>query len=74
MFYILLSPYKNGVKVNKKNLPIIIIYMEINGLKYHYFYLEGKKFKIYKRSDNSVKNHFYSTLRKAFRGLNKYIS
>jgi len=25
------------------------------------------------RSDNSIKNHFYSTLRKAFRGVNRYI-
>lgn len=26
------------------------------------------------RSDNSIKNHFYSTLRKAFRSINRYIT
>jgi hypothetical protein len=35
---------------------------------------EGKVYKIlYFRSDNGVKNHFYSRLRKALRKLNKII-
>ena len=46
--------------------------LEINGLLFLKNYQEGI-FKLSIRTDNCVKNHFYSKLRKAIRKLNKII-
>ena len=46
--------------------------MEISGQSYLKSYPEGKNKKL-SRTDNCVKNHFYSKLRKAIRKLNKTI-
>ncbi len=35
--------------------------------------MSGRYVQIYGRTDNCVKNHFYSNLRKAIRKLNKFI-
>lgn len=48
-------------------------------LLFHYHDLHGNKWAriaqyLPRRSDNCIKNHFYSTLRKAFRGVNRYIT
>lgn len=60
---------------NKKKISSFncITFMAIVGLKSHTSCQESKK--IYRlRSDNCIKNHFYCTLRKAFRRINRFIS
>lgn len=46
--------------------------MGINGKTSHSSYLEG--FSIYYfRTDNDIKNHFYSTIRRGLRRINKFL-
>ena len=46
---------------------------EINGLKFQNFYQEGNYLILY-RTDNSIKNHFYSKLRKYIRKILKQLN
>jgi hypothetical protein len=49
-----------------------MIKLEIDGLKLSKNLLEGNDFSNY-RTDNQIKNHFHSKLRKGIRKLNKCI-
>ncbi len=46
---------------------------ETNGKKYLNYCLEGNRIFKYFRTDNTIKNHFYSTLRRALRRINKIL-
>jgi hypothetical protein len=49
--------------------------METNGRIYHDYYPDGTKnyiiYSFFYRTDNDIKNHFYSTLRRSLRRINK---
>lgn len=45
----------------------------INGNRFRNYCLEGIYYLIKFRTDNTIKNHFYSTLRRALRRINKIL-
>ena len=47
--------------------------VETNGQLFQNYYLEGKIINYFNRTDNSIKNHFYSTLRRSLRRINKHV-
>lgn len=47
--------------------------VETNGQLFQNYYLAGKKLYYINRTDNSIKNHFYSTLRRSLRRINKHV-
>ena len=66
----------NEQKKKINNCFKLIKNMEINGRTLHNCFLEGKffiKVIIIIRTDNAIKNHFYSTLRRSLRRINKYL-
>ena len=47
--------------------------MAINGQRFPGSYLDGIYLFSYLRTDNAIKNHFYSTLRRSLRRINKLL-
>lgn len=47
--------------------------MAINGRKFPGSYQDGIYLFLYLRTDNAIKNHFYSTLRRSLRRINKLL-
>lgn len=62
----------HGQHKNKKLYSKLIKNMEISGHKFRNSSKEGKK--IYEfRTDNAIKNHFYSSIRRSLRRINKIL-
>lgn len=61
-----------GVKINNNNFSKPIESMEIDGFKFQNNSEEGN-FYHYFRTDNSIKNHFYSTIRRSMRRICKLL-
>lgn len=73
VYYSLVSFIRNGHNNKKKSCICCMMRWETNGHKLLKKCQEGISSKDH-RTDNCVKNHFYSNLRKAIRKLNKVIA
>lgn len=61
-----------GVKMKKKLFFKCIIYLGINGKRSPNILNQGTEIS-YSRTENDIKNHFYATMRKGIRRLNKLL-